>query len=479
MLVKQQTYWIILFVFCVLTALLALEYLPIAWFDEVMDFEPVARWFQNGEHASIAWPLQDCGKSCYVNLPFREFPHFIALLIFGPSLWGLRFVFLFFTVLAAIGFWKVLKELKLPISLCFFLSFMLFLDRGTLEMMRGSRPEVLEMALLAWSFYYLLREKYFVSSTILLALAWVHPAFWIIAVGLWIYSFFQASTKTRLLNSLLVLVSFIGFTWFIEGDFNLFYKQFSMSAMAHVADYSWGRKFLEHLSMRYLKFWRIEFWWMFIFIGSHIWIFTQWKKVNLLTKYVLLIVVLTSVYWFLLLLPNYRYCVALNTALLFLVVNIKPEFIRKFQHKGVQIGMLAILFVPFMGRAFVAGIQNEERNPDRVLAWLEKELPKKNTLVIGESIASYWSIKNPSTKFAHDTQPQNAKFANFDQVYYLSKSKKLPVFANYEVIQIERILGFPLRGSTYANLSLYKIENQKTFDSIVAKGMRYNYFYDK
>jgi len=95
------------------------------------------------------------------------------------------------------------------------------------------------------------------------------------------------------------------------------------------------------------------------------------------------------------------------------------------------------------------------------LAWLEKELPKKNTLVIGESIASYWSIKNPSTKFAHDTQPQNAKFANFDQVYYLSKSKKLPVFANYEVIQIERILGFPLRGSTYANLSLYKIENQK------------------
>jgi len=85
--------------------------------------------------------------------------------------------------------------------------------------------------------------------------------------------------------------------------------------------------------------------------------------------------------------------------------------------------MLAILFVPFMGRAFVAGIQNEERNPDRVLAWLEKELPKKNTLVIGESIASYWSIKNPSTKFAHDTQPQNAKFANFDQVYYLSKSK--------------------------------------------------------
>ena len=82
--ISIRSFWYAFFGLSILFLFINLEFLPIAWFDEVMDLEPVGRWFLTGKHASIAWPMQGAGEHSMVNLPMREATHFIAMAFFGP-----------------------------------------------------------------------------------------------------------------------------------------------------------------------------------------------------------------------------------------------------------------------------------------------------------------------------------------------------------------------------------------------------------
>ena len=443
-----------------------------------MDLEPVGRWFLNGKHASIAWPMQGCEETCLVNLPLRELPHFITMALFGPSVWGLRFIFFVLYVLAAIGFWKTIKMLNLPTSLGYFLVAVLFLDKGTLEMMRGCRPEILEMVFLAWGVYFIRKENYLISSLLFLSLAWVHPSLWFVSMGFWAYGFAKSTPNIRYISLLLVLISLAGFWYYIGGDYLLFYKQFSKSAGAHIPEYGFLRKFINHFYLRYIAYWKVEFWWILLLIISHIWLFIRWKNLGPFGRTMLINTLLTSLFWLFLLMPNHRYSVSLNMLLLFNVLFVFNAYLPKMNHKWAQLFVIAILMVPFGARVFLGLAHREERNPHKVVAWMNEKLPKKNTLLLGESIGSYWSLQHAKTKFAHDTQPQNAKFENFDQVFLLSRDKDYPVYAEYPIKENKIWFGWQLQGKTYAGICLYKVENQKIFNAIVKEGMKMNYYYD-
>jgi hypothetical protein len=155
-----------------------------------------------------------------------------------------------------------------------------------------------------------------------------------------------------------------------------------------------------------------------------------------------------------------------------------PTWWPRLSQKGVQALCLAIVMASFIPRAGIALWQRQERNPHLVLNWLNKELPSQNTLLIGESIGSYWSLQHPNTAFIHETQPQNAHFSDFKQVYFLSHNKSLPILSGYPIQTNKPLLGIEIQGKTYAGLHLYKVQSQVVFDSIVAKGMEVNYFYD-
>jgi hypothetical protein len=475
---KPHTYWQLFFLLCISLLFLNLEYLPVVWLDEVMDLEPVGRWFLNGEHASVAWPMQGCEEKCLVNLPLRELPHFIALSLFGSSVWGLRCIFLLFYVAAAFGFWKSLNTLNLPKSMAYFFVAILFLDKGTLEMMRGCRPEIIEMAAMAWGFYFIQQKKWLIASMLFLALAWIHPSMWLVSFGFWLFIFIHSSKKIKSLSLISVVVSFLAFWLYIGGDYLLFFKQFSKSAGAHVPEYGFFKKLLNHFYRRYIAYWNVEFWWFFVFICSHIWIFSKWKQISSLAKITVLITVLTSVFWLLVLMPNHRYSVSLNMLLVFNLLLVLPNFSLKLNYKWVQFVVMAALLIPFGMRVALGLIHREERNPHQVIAWMEEQLPTQNTLLLGESIGSYWSLKHKGTKFAHDTQPQNARFEEYDQVFFLSRDKDYPIFSQYPIKQNTTYFGWQLKGKTYAGICLYKIESQETFNAIVKEGMKVNYFYD-
>ena len=476
--ISIRSFWYAFFGLSILFLFINLEFLPIAWFDEVMDLEPVGRWFLTGKHASIAWPMQGAGEHSMVNLPMREAPHFIAMAFFGPSIWGLRFVFFILWLLAGTAFFKVLGQIDVAKPLQFFALALVFLDKGTLEMMRGCRPEIIEMVFIYWGIYFILQHKFILSAACFIALAWVHPAVWFISLGLGLYSFYYASRRAKATIVGLLVLSIVGFSFFIQGNLTLFYKQFSMSAGAHTPHYGWLRRLVEHISMRFVHYWRIEFWWLALFIGAHIWLFTRWQSQNSFWRALQLSIVATSLYWLFTLLPNYRYVVAINGLLLLQFISAWPTWWPRLSQKGVQALCLAIVMASFIPRAGIALWQRQERNPHLVLNWLNKELPSQNTLLIGESIGSYWSLQHPNTAFIHETQPQNAHFSDFKQVYFLSHNKSLPILSGYPIQTNKPLLGIEVQGKTYAGLHLYKVQSQVVFDSIVAKGMEVNYFYD-
>jgi hypothetical protein len=130
--------------------------------------------------------------------------------------------------------------------------------------------------------------------------------------------------------------------------------------------------------------------------------------------------------WFLILAPHHRYLPP-HHLLMYVVWAqwlVLKDLSWKKHYRWVLLPLILVLVLPYSGRMALGILQREERDPERVLQWLEQELPSGKpgrTLVIGHSIAHYYLLRHKDTSmhFALEIYPQKFRFRDYQRVYYL------------------------------------------------------------
>ncbi len=468
--IQARHIYLYILIACAILSFIYISVLPVAWFDELMDLDPAARWVLTGKHASIAWPFQGSGKLCLVNLPLRELPFILATWVFGPHIWAVRLVFYLLAIITASLLYKIAKISNMPTHFAWFVVAVVVLDKGFLEMMRGCRPEVMELALAFAIVLLSLRQAHVLATLVCIVAIYLHPSTWVFLAVFLGYNLFQISGLRTLWALGFAILTILIFNLYIQGNWSLFIAQYWHSAQVHSVPTGFLSNIGNHFYLRWLHYWQWEWWWLAGYAGVHVLLVLRFKHLTALAKLLAISIVLTGVFWFFVLTHNYRYTVFLNGLVALFYMQYLPVMHWLGKRKWLHWVVLAIVLVPFAGRLVVAQAHYAQRNPYSVLTWLHKNVPANNTLLIGESIGGYWSLQNPNTtQFAHHTMAHNAHFSAFKNVFLLSRNQKLPVYKQYPLQANPPILGKSIVGKSYAGICLYHITDSATFNSIVSK----------
>jgi hypothetical protein len=471
---KAPFFKIILWSLVVLLTFCCVLFIPIAWLDEVMDLDPAFNLLKGNGLQSKIWSYSGSDTYFVANLPFRQVPYFLALFVGNSSIYGVR---IFFFFIAALSFYMVYKVFTLEIKnkewLWIFLM-LFFFDKGIWESLRSVRTEIMQVGLFAAALYFVLyKQKAWIGLCFILPLVLTHPASWALGLILWIYAFsLLKSTRQKLAYTIISLLPFILWFYSFAFDIHFFSKQFLAASSDHTSNGNILSKIYDHFWKRFFPYYNISPWVFILWIFAHIIsihkVYTSYKnktKIDILS----LLFLGHSIYWFLALAPMHRY----NPSMLFIIYFISAKecvpFISKFKHSKIAISIIVFLqSIPFIVSCFLVSTQLQMRQHQRVLNWIEKQIPNQtNVLLGGEAIGAYYAFqKHPKVQYYEPIYPQNIQFEIYTHKYLLSR-EILPytLVSNFELVSnksnfINQIHS-RINSHTYNNLYLYKLNTQE------------------
>lgn len=480
----NQIFWIFLGIYALL-GLCNLETLPVAWTDETMNLDPAIQYTKYHQYFSKLWPNPGAENVFASYPPLIQFWHIFWLNFFQPTIFNVRLPFLLMHLSTLALLYQLLSKKSSLFGLLCILIFAT--DKTVFEMSRSVRIEVLILFLFTLFFYLNERKSHPIllgSIAGLLSIAHLYtlPILFVIFIKRCI----NFNLKNNLIFLLFALLPVIFSLYFIDFNYQQIYQQLSLQAQKHspqktgilltlkasLFDRFWP--YYKEMPLNFMMY-------IGIFVLNLVFIFKHLKRPFLLFSQNFTIELFAfSFTLFFLITPQYRYLpVFLLLGLLFLRDN---GHIAPF--KTSRFPIIVTIIIAFNGiliysiKHSVAIWQRNERLSEPFLEFIASNIPQnKKTLILGESIGEYYAATRKNCDYGLDYHPQHFNFSDYDQVYYLSKSEIKPakMIAIYqpETSDVPKFITKFVKGGTYSNTIIWKVESIHDFKIITAPYLQY------
>jgi hypothetical protein len=462
--------------------LLNLTRIPIAWVDEVMDLDPAFRWVNGLGYNSYLWYYEGTEKVFAANLPLRNLPFALSVYWAGADIFWIRLPsFLFALGFALFAFLLFRQFLTNDAWAVLCLLFLLF-DKGFYESLRAVRSEMLQVFLLAWALFLAYKNAFRWGYFLLCGLLfWIHPSLWSMAAVLSLYGLLQLKSNIQRYWGIgwLLLPSIIVFSLM---DYSAFYSQLFDAGKDHSSfDFSLWELIKGHFYTRFSAYFPSQIWQWLVLLFAHFIALRSLVK-NKGKDLVAWLFLSTSLYWFAVLAPHYRY----NPPFLFLGFLLLIQWMNSqafFRSNKSLIGgysLLSVHVLPVCAILFLGLTQRQARDPYAVQQWMQTRLPhKEKFLLTGEVIGAYALMNkfgNTKGTYCVPIYPQKFPLDSFTS-YYVFTSENLfsPTGHAIEPLQTYKVPENPYpwiryvhakSGSLhYGNMHLYALskEQMKTY----------------
>lgn len=459
-----------------LPVLINLAQVPVAWLDETMNLDPAVQWHLKGTFSSALWPNQGAEQKFMCYLPLVEWFHMLNLQYLPWELFWVRLPFLLLFLLAAFSFYLLLNQVwKLHPAWSLLLLAMLLFDKAVFEILRSVRSETLELTLLSlWLFLNFKHPKHLAVPILAGLLFMAHPKLWpAIGAGMLFQLPHWWGTFRFWLAPMLFAAPTLAYFLWLDAPFTAWWQQLQGQAAMHGASTS---KLYDHVVARYWPYFKEQPWMPLLHVCT--WIpairlaRVHGRTLQAMPAWMWMLQDLT---WLLILAPHHRYLPPHH--LLMYVVLAQWLLLEKLPwKKSYRLVLLPVAFLmvlPYSGRMALGILQREERDPERVLQWLERELPPGQhgrTLVIGHSIAHYYLLRHRDTNmhFALEIYPQKFWFRDYDRVYYLGPGLRSAPGKAYQLPDPK--YGIPESWSaTYRGLVLTPVQTEAQMEALVGR----------
>ncbi len=469
-----RTFPIILLIY-LLFGLVNLQYIPIAWLDEVALLDPAIQFHKTGAYASTAWGTPGAENIFLSYPPLIVWVHILNLSIYPATIFWVRLPFLIMHASAIFLLYKLLiKYINVaPIMALSICSFFLF-DKAVFEISRAIRVETIEMFL--WSLIFTLFYKKSPAGIIglIMGLLFVsHLKEWPILGIFGLYYLWQYTPKKQWILFLVsAAIPVTIFLFAIHFNFQELYHQLYLNSKEHSASGNFLNKIYDFYFSRFFPVYKEQPWMPLVhiiitFIAIKELISSKGKNLFAATF------LGASLVWIFILSPNYRYWVPLY----FFSLPMLAEYLKKIQFnftkylKWYSIPVVLMLIFPFVSRHLLAFAQRTVRNPTKAIEFLNKNISNKNkTLVFGDEIGLYMTANKPNMDCGHTLEPDHFKFNNYKNVYLLTHQiyPQLKWINTYHpnALYLPKWLYSLGKGGTYNGLIIYKIQSEKEWKSV-------------
>jgi len=467
---------IVLCLICVLGTLLMLNYIPIAWIDEVMFADVGRNLAREGKMYSKLWSLPHTEDILLAHLPLWNLVLGLWYKFSPFTLFWYRLPGLLLYALMGLFAWKYFSNKNTAYTAAF-MTLLLLGDKCLFEAARSMRMDILGACIFCG--LALLRENKFspsLSALLCGLLILVHPNFWIAALFFFADTVFKQGFQFRFF--LLALLPTVLFILWVFPEIDLL----PIQLLAHANEHRQS----EHQNILNLVF---EFFKNRFFV---------WYEVQQLLPISLLYALVSGIllfagskeirFWIVLLwaqfvfvlfftgpFPRYILPLVLTVWLMLPTLWKKlPKINRKYKTLHILQSIASSLIIllamyPMGSRFLVATIQKEARDPKPVLEWMNASVPQdQNFLIFDEAIGFY--LDNPHSTFANIHTLNKYNYTEYPGgVYWLcyqpTETSGLVLISKYETYSGMVIPGLPKR-ITYEGLKLYKVKDENTWFKI-------------
>lgn len=447
------------------------SYIPIAWIDEAMFADVARNLAQNGSFSSKLWDLPQANQFLLGHMPLWQLLLAVWYKIFPTTLFYTRLpgllLYMGFGLLSWFYFRKHLGPETAGI-----LTLLCIGDKALFEAARSVRMDMLGAFLLMaiatgeqWKW-----NRYLLSGLCGL-LALVHPNFWFAAGLLWVYLFIENKRDLKLFIP--VLIPLMAYLLWIFPWMHLIQPQLLAHTGEHLQTKSfWMEQALDYFLVRFGRWYEIQAYTPILYFASLLAGLVLFPGVKPIRKWVILLWIQT-IFLIAIAGPYPRY----NLPVIVIVWVMLPWLLLKVpgMSGGKKIPVwtttlvVILSFYPFLSRGIVAAYQQEERDPERVLGWIRKELPEKQkTLLVDEAIGYY--VQQASVDFALIHTKDQFTFSDYPGgVYWLTYSDTvltdMTKAGEYQCALVKLPSWIPMR-QTYQGLKLYRIESERAWNQL-------------
>jgi len=464
--------------------LINLQYLPVAWNDEVQNLDPAIQYLKTGTFKSIIWPNPGADKLFASYPPLIQYFHALWLSIFPADVFFVRLPFLVLTLFTFILLYSTLnrsKNLKntwLPLIILIVFA----LDKSTFELSRSVRVEPLILFLLSLFLYIQPKRWPIIKLTIIGISATAHFYIWPILIVWFIYEWLQlTSIHQKILLPIISALPWLLYFYSIDFQFDTWTSQISMQT----ADHQITSTDLPHSAVAnslFYRFWphyreqplNILLFWSIIILTLS---FSFKKRILTQPRYQnLLALLLFTILLFAFASPQYRYLPPFLLLALITLPNLPWLNINTPKIKYFLIFIALNGFFSFGGRHFASQIQKPQRDPVPVYDFLSKHIPKPNNsnkhLIIGDAIGAYFTYhlhRNSRAShfsnlhYAFDYYPID--WEPFNKVFILTHDSLPPYGAHFiaqynaaNKLSLPKWALFFAKGQTYSGMNLYQLK---------------------
>lgn len=471
-------FWIVLFVYAAL-GLINLDLIPIPWLDEAACLEPAVLWQRTGHLVSKAWPTPGTEDIFLSYPPGIVFLHKVTLSVFPAEVFWVRLPFLILHCSALLLLYQTLKKTGLDIRWVMLLVLYFLFDKVVFEISRSGRSEVIEVFFLSlWFFiqYHLNNKngyKFLLLGLCSGVLLLTHLKEWPVVAVLFIWvSMEQRSVKTMCMNLVGLLILPVLYMWFIDFRIGELYRQLFTHSMEHSAGTDILHNIYNYFIGRFYPVYKEQPWFplLHLFIT---WVSLRQLKTNWRRNLPAAVWIFAGLVWMFMLGPYYRYFLPMYVIGMFIAATLLIEKKIAFPNlrKWYWLPIAFMMLWPFISRHLLAFVQRPERDPEKALVYLEKQVPKRGKILLyGNEIGLYYAAKHANVDFTHVTSPDHFQFNEYDSIFYLTDMKlgELQLRSSYKPEQYSLPpwayrLG---KGGTFANMNMYFISNEAEWKKV-------------
>ncbi len=471
--------------------LLNLNKVPIAWIDEVMNIEPAWQFLQGNGFIGKMWPHAGTENVFLAYLPFTSFLHLIDLSLFPNELFFTRILWVISLGITCFYTFKYIVARYMTMeSVIYFILCVLVLDEGINNSMRNGRVEMPAIAIMSALFYLTIRNKRPSVQAVLISLLFItHPGLYPIAIIFAINILTKKASPLKRVQYILSILFFpLIYLNLAHFDFQNIYQQLVLHGREHDQTAVQGNPFYLHFIERFWPIYKYQPYMIIANIIMHVScvysIIFRWNPRHQLLEWSY---ILTSIFWFFVLAPFYRYTSVLSFMMFlhlpFLAQRIFSLFgFLKFSLKELNKLKIAFIFLvltlisaPFLVRHATTFTQWKERDESAVYTWLDQTLvpsTTKKNLIIDEAIGFYYSMNHPQFEFTLPYSLHKINMVDYEHVYYLSfrdAPKLSKLISTYTVENPNRISIGDKKIITYQGLNLYEVPNQEALNELKRK----------
>ena len=473
---KQLTFlYILYFVLFVFLLFLNVDRIPLVWFDEVMGLDPAVNLiFKDGFHSKI-WPQTGADQHFMAYLPMRFVFHSIHLLVLPFEVAWMRVPWLIYFLIAAFVLLKSAKHYSAHWLIAFFVCFLFINDKTVFEVARSMRLDSISMLFIALCLYNYIKERYVLQALFATVLIFIHPNLWVVAL----FMFFDASFKVNREKSiqqfmpnalwLMPILSFALFFISISFDFNALYVQLFEHGSEHTAEGGLSSRLYNHFIARFWPYYNTQPYMPLLIYAA---LFrSAYRIIRKECSSLDLIVVLTHLYWILLLAPFYRYNAVLVLISIFSLLPLLTQL--KLNRTSYAVILLFLMIHPLnvLARHSVALLQREERNPQPLVDWLQTEIGDKKAIIMGHDLAYYAVAKSRSVDYMMFNLNHDKFDLNDYNAFYILTNEQLPIKTtsapkvySTSIVNLHHKLDYRLRRiPTYRSMYLYEVRDSNQY----------------